>query len=106
MEKIQKRKTKMKPKYRRGVFCVVYSRNKKGKIEYLLLKRKLHWKGWEFPKGALEKRENISDAVKREIKEETGLIPLKIKKFELSGRYNYKKELKDREGVIGYTFEA
>ncbi len=96
----------MKPKYRRGVFCVVYSRNKKGRMEYLLLKRKLHWKGWEFPKGALEKGENILDAVKREIKEETGLMPLKIKKFELSGKYKYQKELKDREGVVGQTFEA
>lgn len=96
----------MKQKYRRGVFCVVYSQNKKGRIEYLLLKRKLHWKGWEFPKGALEKGENILDAVKREIKEETGLIPLKIKKFELSGKYKYQKELKDREGVVGQTFEA
>lgn len=96
----------MKSKYRRGVFCVVYSQNKKGKIEYLILNRKLHWEGWEFPKGALEKRERILDAVKREVKEETGLIPLKIKKFELSGKYKYQKELKDREGVIGQTFEA
>ena len=93
-------------KYRRGVFFVVYVRNKKGNLEYLILKRKLHWKGWEFPKGGVEKIEKTIDSVRREVKEETGLIPLKIKKFDISGKYKYGKELKDRKGFIGQTFEA
>ena len=58
--------------FRKGVFIVVYT-NDKGKIKYLLLKRKLHWKGWEFPKGGIKKGEGILKAVKRELKEEAGL---------------------------------
>jgi len=42
-----------KGKYRKAVFVLLYSKTKKW-IEYLLLKRKLHWKGWEFPKGKIE----------------------------------------------------
>ena len=43
-------------KYRKAVFIVTYLKTKKG-IKYLILKRKLHWVGWEFPKGGLEKKE-------------------------------------------------
>ncbi len=86
-------------KYRKGLFIILYS----GK-EYLILKRKLHWKGWEFAKGGVEKEEKIKDALIREIKEETGQKPLNIKKFDISGKYKYKKELSDREGVIGQTY--
>ena len=50
--------------YRKGFFIVTYSRTKEG-IKYLILKRKLHWKGWEFPKGGLEKGESFEKAVKR-----------------------------------------
>jgi 8-oxo-dGTP pyrophosphatase MutT (NUDIX family) len=90
-------------KYRKAVFIVVYSRTKKG-IEYLILKRKLHWKGWEFPKGGLEKGEKIRDTIKREMKEETGLKPLSIKKFDFSGKYKYDKTYEDRKGIIGQIF--
>jgi hypothetical protein len=43
----------VKEKYRKAVFIVVYRRtknifNKQNKL--LILKRKLHWAGWEFPK--------------------------------------------------------
>lgn len=88
--------------YRRGIFIVTYSR--KNKAEYLIFKRKLHWKGWEFPKGGLEKGEKILEGLKREIKEETGLKPLKIKKFNVSGNYKYKKQLSDRGGILGQTY--
>lgn len=93
----------MKGKYRKAVFVVVYAKEK-SKIYYLILKRKLHWKGWEFPKGGLKKIETKKRAVKREIKEETGLRILKIKKFNVSGKYKYKKELPDRNGIIGQTY--
>ena len=76
----------------------------KGKIEYLLLKRKLHWKGWEFPKGGIRIFESKKRAIKREIKEETGLKIKKIKKFNLNGRYKYDKEYPDRRGFIGQSF--
>jgi len=47
-----------KQKYRRGIFVVVYRRcdsNDDESVEYLLLKRKLHWKGWEFCKAGCER---------------------------------------------------
>jgi 8-oxo-dGTP pyrophosphatase MutT (NUDIX family) len=93
----------MKPKYRKGIFIVTYAKSK-NKIFYLILKRKLHWKGWEFPKGGKEKFEFTKTAVKREIKEETGLSPIKIKKFKTKGKYKYKKNLKDRPEIIGQTY--
>lgn len=90
-------------KYRKGVFIVTYSKTKK-RIKYLVLKRKLHWEGWEFPKGGLKKNEDIIKGVKREIKEETGKLPFNLKKLQVSGKYKYKKELKDKEGVAGQTY--
>jgi 8-oxo-dGTP pyrophosphatase MutT (NUDIX family) len=91
-------------KFRKGIFILLYAIDK-GKVEYLILKRKLHWKGWEFNKGGLKKAEKILDAIKREIKEETKTLkPLKIKKFPYSGKYKYQKELPDRDSYVGQTF--
>lgn len=91
-------------KYRKAIFIITYARTKKG-IEYLILKRKLHWKGWEFPKGGIKFFETKRSAVKRELKEETGLNIIKVKKFELNGRYRYDKKLKDRKGFVGQIFQ-
>jgi len=90
--------------FRKGVFIVVYT-NDKGKIKYLLLKRKLHWKGWEFPKGGIKKGEGILKAVKRELKEETGINPVKIIEYKFKGRYKYPKKISDRKEFIGQTFQ-
>ena len=90
-------------KYRKAVFVLAFARTKKG-IEYLILKRRLHWRGWEFPKGKIEKSEKKIDAAKRELKEETGHRALKIKKFNFSGKYNYHKIFPDRSGIRGQTF--
>ncbi|MCL5730173.1 MAG: NFACT RNA binding domain-containing protein [Candidatus Pacearchaeota archaeon] len=90
--------------YRLGVFIVVYSKQG-NKIEYLVLKRKLHWKGWEFPKEGLNENEKEEDAVRRGVKEETGLnIIGQIKKFNVNGKYRYPKKLPDRPGFIGQTY--
>ena len=90
-------------KYRKSVFVVVYRRTPNG-IKYLLLKRKLHWSGWEFPKGGVNPKEKMQDAVKRELKEETGQFSLNIQSHNFSGKYLYKKEFQDRGKIIGQTF--
>lgn len=90
-------------KYRKAIFVVVYTIKNK-KIEYLILKRKKHWVGWEFPKGGVEFFEMRNHAVKREVKEETGLKILKMKKFKVYGKYNYDKEYSDRKGLVGQDF--
>jgi len=82
---------------------IVYFKDK-NKLKYLILKRKLHWKGWEFPKGGIKNKENILKAVKRETKEETGQNPINIKKYSLSGKYKYDKKYSDRPGLIGQTY--
>jgi len=92
-----------KEKYREGVFVVVYAKCF-DKIKYLLLNRKLHWSGWEFPKGGIEKNESSINSVKREVVEETGLVPLKITSYNVFGKYKYKNSLKDRAGIIGQTY--
>ena len=94
--------SEMVGKYRRAIFAVAYS--KTDKIEYLLLHRVFHWRGWEFPKGGLKAREKLIDAVKREVKEETGLKILSIKNMNFSGKYKYNKELPDRPGISGQEY--
>jgi len=90
-------------KYRKSIFAVVY-RIRNNKIEYLLLKRKLHWRGWEFPKGGLKLLEPEFLGVLREVKEETGLKIIKIKKFNVFGKYDYEKKLEDRKNFVGQEF--
>ena len=92
----------MKKTYRKAVFIVCYK--KEESIKYLLLKRKLHWAGWEFPKGGIESRESLIQAVKREIKEETGQRAEKITKFKEAGKYEYDKEYEERKGTVGQTY--
>ena len=98
-------KSQKKQIYRKAVFIVVYRINQETKKpEYILLKRKLHWKGWEFPKGGIDKNETILQTVKRETKEETGFKPMKIINFNIKVKYKYAKILKDRPSVIGQTY--
>lgn len=86
-------------KFRKGVFCVVYF----GK-RYLLLHRKLHWKGWEFPKGGLLAREKEIHAVVREIKEETGLKIISIKKLGLKNKFIYDKKTQQERKAKGFDY--
>ena len=93
----------MKKKLRKAVFIVIYSFEKNKPI-YLMLERKLHWKGWEFPKGGIEWFETKRGAAKRESKEETGLEVFNLKKHPYRGLYLYPKMFSDRIGYIGQTF--
>lgn len=88
-------------KYRKGIFIVTY-RKDKDKIKYLLLKRKLHWKGWEFPKGGFEKGTALQN-LKREIKEEVGQQAKNIKNHKVKGQYKYKKKIEGRT-ALGQTY--
>src|SRR3989338_1585099 len=89
-----------KAKYRLGVFAVVYARGETG-VEYLLLKRKKHWIGWEFTKGGVEKGERDIETAEREVKEETGLRSVYIKKYNKKGKYLYDKKTKKIENMTG-----
>lgn len=91
-------------KFRPAVFIVVYYIDEKKKPIYLLLKRKLHWKGWEFPKGKIELGESKAKTARREGWEESGLKIFNIKHYPVYGKYLYPKILPDRPEYIGQTY--
>jgi len=76
-----------------AVALVVISSEKPRK--FLLLKYAIHGqKHWDFVKGRVEKGEEIRDAAKRELEEETGIQGGKLKfslNFEEKYEYQYKK---------------
>jgi len=94
----------MPSKYRQVVFVVAYARKSKEEIKYLILKRKFHWRGWEFPKGGINFPESKKSAVIREILEETGKKTLKVKRFNFHGKYDYKKKFPERKDFIGQAY--
>ena len=80
----------MNEKYRKNVGIVVC---KKGKI---LLFARADQKGfqWQFPQGGIEDNEDIVEAAKRELKEETGLSHVKLLKLmPESIKYDFPKEI-------------
>jgi len=80
----------MTSKIRRGISGIIFF-DAKGRREYLLLKRKKNWKGWEFLKGGLKKGESESKALKREIREEIGISNFKAKRTNIIHLFKYQK---------------
>ena len=48
--------------------------------EFLILKKKGTWTGWQFMQGTIDEGEDAETALKREIEEETGLKDIEITK--------------------------
>ncbi|MDA0376769.1 MAG: RNA pyrophosphohydrolase [Proteobacteria bacterium] len=60
--------------YRQGVGIMVVSKDKK----IFVGKRIDNQAAWQMPQGGVDKEENLVDAAKRELKEETGISTIKI----------------------------
>lgn len=73
-----------------SIVAVIYDKNKD--YYFLILKKKGTWEGWQFVQGAKEKEEDWKDAVKREVKEETGLDCEDIIKINVKSDYWFKWE--------------
>jgi len=54
----------------------VVFRKENGKTKYLLIQ--YCWGHWEFPRGLIEKGENLEETARREIKEEVGIEDIKF----------------------------
>src|SRR3972149_1220080 len=77
--------TKTRIKFRRYAFAVVFRKNDADrkhengeKYSFLVFHRKKNWRGWEILKGGLMGDESEIQALKREIREETGAKKYKI----------------------------
>lgn len=92
-----------KLKFRKGIFLVVF-RKENEKIFYLLLKRKMHWHGWECVKGGVEKRESLRQAIKRELREEAGLRAGKIINMNKNEKFLYPPGFRGWPGFKGMIY--
>ena len=80
---------------RKGAVAIILRQN-----EFLVLRRVLNWKGWEFVKGSIDEGEDEETAVRREIREETGLEDIEIvNKFPEKMEYKHPERLKRRSGI-------
>jgi 8-oxo-dGTP pyrophosphatase MutT (NUDIX family) len=66
-------------------------------VRFLVLHRVFMWKGWEFPKGGVEKSDTTEEsAMLRELQEESGLINARITaKLPYEIKYKYPKKYSD-----------
>ena len=66
-----------------AIVAIIYDKD-----NFLILKKKGKWVGWQFVQGGKKKNESWEDAVKREVFEETGLKNVKvIKKLDFKRDY-------------------
>ena len=87
-------------KYRKGVSAVVF---REGKV--LVFRRKLNWTGWEILKGGKKGKEPDERAMRRELREETGIRKFKLVKTKYTYKYPWKKSyVKDNHTFDGAHF--
>ncbi|MEO0206907.1 MAG: NUDIX domain-containing protein, partial [candidate division WOR-3 bacterium] len=72
------------------IVAVTY--DKDANYKFLILKKKGSWEGWQFVQGAKEKDEEWETAVRREVKEETGLDCISVVKTDIKAEYWFKWE--------------
>lgn len=75
---------------RRSVAAIIF-RKGRGVKKYLLLKRRLNWKGWEFMKGGCKLFESEDNCLVREVQEETGFSELLFEKTDYKYQFKYQK---------------
>ena len=80
-----------------GAFALIFSKGRHGISRILTVKRKDNGK-IELPGGGIEKGESSINAMRREIGEETGLLPQG--EFTLAGQFKQKVPLRDKDGKI------
>lgn len=83
-----------------------------GTWEYLLLKRIERREGfWQGVTGGIEQGEELDEAARRELFEETGFVPLKIERIDFSYSFPVADEWKhlyapDVKEIVEYVFVA
>ena len=77
---------------RKGVVAIIFKKEK-GKVKFLLLKRKKNWKGWELMKGGCKNGESELMCLRREVKEETGISKFITKITNSYDLFGYPQEM-------------
>lgn len=72
---------------------------------FILLLYRVRFNDWGFPKGHVEKDEDILESAKREIKEECGIDVKKVKELPPS-EYAYSSRTRDKVCVRMYLFKS
>jgi len=90
-------------KYRKGVSAIVFKRKKQP--VFLVLRRKLNWRGYEIMKGGLMGNEGEENCLKRELREETGIKKYCFVKTGYEYKYRWTRDyIKDNNKFNGAHF--
>lgn len=70
--------------------------------QMLAIRNSYGWKRWTFPGGKIDKGESPIEAARRELMEETGIIPITLKQI---GKFESRTEYK-RDNIFVFLAEA